>query len=513
MSSVFTKDDLAFIASRGSDLAQVEVQLTNFETGFPYLNIHKAATVGDGIIRLSEEEVASQVAAFDEALKNLEVVKFVPASGAASRMFKHLFAFAGDNAGKSGAEQKAALETDSLTKQVITELSDFAFYEDLKASFQGESLEETLEKGDYATVLNHVLSQEGLEYGSLPKGLLKFHAYETGARTPMEEHLVEAASYAGVKGGTASLHFTVSPEHRSRFESLVKEVKADYESTHGVSLAVSFSEQKAATDTIAVDLENQPFRLDDGTILFRPGGHGALIENLNDISADLIFIKNIDNVVPDSLKPETVTYKKAIAGVLLNAQMQAWEYLDQLAEADEEVLAKAEDFLQHTLCVLPPAGYADKSFEERLAYVTGKLDRPVRVCGMVKNEGEPGGGPFWAENPDGSVSLQIAESAQIDKDDPTQANLMQEATHFNPVDLVCATRNSNGASFDLTAHRDARTGFIASKSKDGRELKAQELPGLWNGAMSDWITLFVEVPIITFNPVKTVNDLLRPQHQ
>lgn len=513
MSTSFSQQDLAFIQTRGSDLAQVETQIANFKSGFPFLHLHKAATVGDGVIRLSEEEVAANVTAFEEALANLEVVKFVPASGAASRMFKHLFAFVSANAGKSAEEQQAAMEADAKIKQVIEELDNFAFKQDLAAAFDSPSLEETLAAGDYAAVIAAILTSDGLSYGELPKGLLKFHAYDAGARTPMEEHLVEAARYAGVKGGTASLHFTVSPEHRDRFEALVNEVKGDYEQAFGVSLAVSFSEQKPATDTIAVDMDNEPFRNADGTILFRPAGHGALIENLNDISADIIFIKNIDNVVPDSLKEETVTYKKALAGVLLSAQLQVWEYLEQIDSADEELLAETESFLTNTLCVLPPAALAEASFEEKLAYVKGKLDRPIRVCGMVKNEGEPGGGPFWAENPDGSVSLQIAESAQIDLDDPTQGSLMKEATHFNPVDLICATRDSNRQSYDLPKYRDAKTGFISEKSKDGRELKAQELPGLWNGAMSDWNTLFVEVPIITFNPVKTVNDLLRPQHQ
>lgn len=513
MSTTFSQEDLAFIQARGSELTQVETQIANFKSGFPFLQLHKAATVGDGVIRLSEEEVATNVKAYEEALASLKVVKFVPASGAASRMFKHLFAFVSENSGKSAEEQKAAVEADSKIGQVIDDLNKFAFKDDLAASFGSPTLGETLAAGDYAAVIARILNSDGLAYGELPKGLLKFHQYESGARTPMEEHLVEAARYAGVKGGTASLHFTVSPEHRSRFEALVNQVKGTYEEKFGVNLEVSFSEQKPATDTIAVDMDNVPFRNADGTILFRPAGHGALIENLNDISADVIFIKNIDNVVPDSLKEETVTYKKALAGVLLTAQMQVWEYQEKVEEADDELLSEIEEFLSNTLCILPPAAYGSSSFEERLAYVKGKLDRPIRVCGMVKNEGEPGGGPFWAENPDGSVSLQIAESAQIDLDDPTQGSLMKEATHFNPVDLICATKDSNGKSYDLPNFRDAKTGFISGKSKDGRELKAQELPGLWNGAMSDWNTLFVEVPIITFNPVKTVNDLLRPQHQ
>ncbi len=514
MSSLFSPADLDFIQSRGSDPQQVVTQINNFKTGFPFLNIHRAATVGDGIIRLSEEEVDATVAAYEGALANLQVVKFVPASGAASRMFKHLFAFVAANEGKSGEEQTAALDADSKTKQIIDELEKFAFHSELEATVGSPSLSETLAAGDYASVLKHLLETDpGLGYGELPKGLLKFHSYDSGARTPMEEHLVEAAHYAGISGGTASLHFTVSPEHRSRFEALVDQVKGAYEQAYDIKLQVSFSEQKPSTDTIAVEMDNRPFRDAAGTILFRPGGHGALIENLNDISADVIFIKNIDNVVPDSMKADTYRYKKAIAGVLLHAQLKTWEYLEQIDDADHQVLGEIEGFLKDTLCVQLPTAYDNASFADKLSLVKAKLDRPIRVCGMVKNEGEPGGGPFWAENPDGSVSLQIAESAQIDTDDPAQADLMKNATHFNPVDLVCATRDRNGNSYNLPGFRDPQTGFIAYKSKDGRELKAQELPGLWNGAMSNWNTLFVEVPISTFNPVKTVNDLLRPQHQ
>ena len=513
MASTLSSQDLAFIAERGSDAASVETQIQYFKTGFPFLNIHKAATIGDGMIRLEEEQVDGAAAAFEAQLANLKVVKFVPASGAASRMFKHLFSFVTDNTGKPAADQQAALAADKLTRQVIEELGKFAFHHDLAATFSGTSLQETLAMGDYAKVLAHLLEAEGLGYGELPKGLLKFHNYTDGARTPMEEHLVEAVHYAGVKGGTASLHFTVSPEHRSRFEALVKEVSGKYADQFGVTFDISFSEQKPSTDTIAVDMDNEPFREEDGSLLFRPGGHGALIENLNDISADVIFIKNIDNVVPDSIKAETYRYKKALAGVLLDFQSQIWEYLEQVEEADEEILDEIDTFLQEELCITPPENFYDLSFEDKLTYVTGKLDRPLRVCGMVKNEGEPGGGPFWAQNPDGSVSLQVAESAQIDMDDPTQARLMKEATHFNPVDLVCATKDHRGNAYHLPDFRDPETGFISFKSKDGRDLKAQELPGLWNGAMSDWNTIFVEVPIITFNPVKTVNDLLREQHQ
>jgi len=351
----------------------------------------------------------------------------------------------------------------------------------------------------------------------LPKGLLKFHSYKNGARTPFEEHLVEGAKYAQDKQGKAKLHFTVSPEHQPEFEKLLNAIKEKYESDLGVSFNISFSQQKPATDTIAVDLSNAPFRESDNSLLFRPAGHGALIENLNDLNADIIFIKNIDNVVPDRLKKATIEYKKALAGVLLKTQEKLFIYQKELNEKhpaalDSGFLASAANFLENTLNTKPASNQYYTEKEELYHYLKDKLNRPLRVCGMVKNEGEPGGGPFWALNHDGTVSLQVVESSQIDPESVQQQKIVKNATHFNPVDLVCAVKNYKGEKFNLGEFTDPATGFISVKSKDGKELKAQELPGLWNGAMSKWNTLFVEVPIETFNPVKTVNDLLRVQH-
>lgn len=510
--AMFTEKDLTQIQSRGSDLATVEQQVKNFETGFPYLEIIKAATVNDGILRLNEAAIAQAVARYESQLGEKKTVKFVPASGAASRMFKALFSFMESYDGSEEAKQ--AFETQKgPVHEFFERLEDFAFYDSLDATFGEESLAELKAQGEYVRILKHLLTDEGLGYGQLPKGLLEFHAYDDGSRTPMEEHLVEAANYATRQGGIGYLHFTVSPEHRDRFEELVKDQKSHYETLYGVKLAVSFSEQKPATDTIAVDMENRPFREDDDSLLFRPGGHGALIENLNDIQADIVFIKNIDNVVPDRLKPTTYTYKKAIAGVLLEFQEKIFSYLKALQQPSMELLLEVETFMKETLCFLPAPAYADMDQAGKAAYLREKLHRPIRVCGMVKNEGEPGGGPFWVKNSDGSISLQIVESAQIDTDNPDQKAIMQNATHFNPVDLVCAHQDHTGEDFDLLRYRDPSTGFIAYKSKSGRDLKAQELPGLWNGAMAQWNTIFMEVPIETFNPVKTVNDLLREQHQ
>ena len=495
----FTEQDEARILEQGVPLDQIDRQIHHFVQGFPYLNVIKAATVGDGIVRVAEEQLSAYIHRYDEAAHELDLVKFVPASGAATRMFKSLFA---------ALDGKADTSVDA----VFDRLTDFAFYDDLKAAMAAKGQDITT--ADRPTILRFLLTDEGLDYGNLPKGLLKFHRYVDGPRTPVEEHLVEGAAYANADG-LVKIHFTVSPEHRSRFEDLINEQKADYEAWLGVIFEISFSEQKKSTDTIAVSPDNSPFRNEDNSLLFRPAGHGALIENLNDIDADIIFIKNIDNVVPDDIKEPTVTYKKVLAAVLLDAQKQITRLQELLAKDDvsEGYIAEADELLRNTLFTLPPAGFNDLPASEKVAYIRQKLDRPVRACGMVKNVGEPGGGPFWAKNPDGSVSLQVVESAQIDLSDPGQKAIFDEATHFNPVDLVCGVKDRTGKKYDLPAYRDPQTGFITAKSKDGRELKAQELPGLWNGAMANWNTIFVEVPLITFNPVKTVNDLLRKEHQ
>ncbi|GAB3037075.1 DUF4301 family protein [Spirosoma pulveris] len=499
----FTEQDQDQILVQGVSLDQIDQQINYFVHGFPYLNVIKAATIGDGIVRIDEDQLPAYIHRFDVAAHERTLVKFVPASGAATRMFKSLFA---------GLDGKF----DKSVDEVFARITDFAFYEDLKAAMaaKGQDLDKAVAENDRVTVLKFILTENGLDYGSLPKGLLKFHNYADGARTPVEEHLVEGAAYAN-SDGLVKIHFTVSPEHRSRFEKLIEEQKADYEAWLGVTFDISFSEQKKSTDTISVNMDNSPFRNGDGSLLFRPAGHGALIENLNDIDADIVFIKNIDNVVPDEIKEPTITYKKVLASVLLDAQQQIARLQGLLnsEEVSDGYLAEADELLQRTLYTLPPAGFDALSKAEKLDYLRRKLDRPVRTCGMVKNVGEPGGGPFWAKNQDGSISLQVVESAQIDLTDADQKAIFDEATHFNPVDLVCGLKDHAGKKYDLPAYRDPLTGFITAKSKDGKDLKAQELPGLWNGAMADWNTIFVEVPLITFNPVKTVNDLLRKEHQ
>lgn len=505
---MLSNQDLTQIAQRGITPEAIEHQLTQIKEGFPFLKIEAAAAVGNGIYSPSAAEVEQYVAEWSAYLADQHtVVKFVPASGAASRMFKDLFAF---------LSADYDVPTTDFEKHFFDNIKKFAFKKALCGKCkenEGECVCDLIKEGKYKAIVANLLEAKGLNYGQLPKGLLLFHQYEDGARTPMEEHLVEAALYAS-SDGKANIHFTVSHDHLELFKKKVAESQPLFEKKYGVTFHVSFSEQKPSTDTIAANVDNTPFRNEDGTLLFRPGGHGALIENLNEIDADVVFIKNIDNVVPDRIKDETVLYKKLIAGVLVDCQKKVFDYLREL-DADacsRERLEEMLGFVEQVLCC-KKAGARELTDVELAAYLRLKLNRPIRVCGVVKNVGEPGGGPFLCYNSDGTVSPQILESSQIDKNNTEYVRMFKEGTHFNPVDLVCATKNYKGERFDLPKFVDKQTGFISSKSKNGKELKALELPGLWNGAMSDWSTIFVEVPIGTFNPVKTVNDLLREQHQ
>ncbi|HBF88761.1 MAG TPA: DUF4301 domain-containing protein [Bacteroidales bacterium] len=514
---MFTEKDLQVIKTRQIDLKTLEEQISFFKKGFPYLNIQKAATIGDGMQVYNEDEIFEFVSYYEESRDKYKIVKFVPASGAASRMFKSLYEFAdlynGNRDGYNNFMNGNALRS---VMNVLTNIKKFAFYNDLEAVLQkdGKSTDELIAKLGYIEVLNALLNENGLNYGNLPKGLLKFHKYENEMRTPTEEHLVEGANYCKSSDKIGRLHFTVSSEHKSLFIKLIDEVKANYEKQFDIRYEISYSEQKPSTDTIAVDMENNPFRNSDGTLLFRPGGHGALIENLNDISADIIFVKNIDNVVPDRIKYKTFQYKKVIAGVLLKYKETVFSYINKLQQSNDiSLINEVVSFFEKELCISFSNEFAGLNQKDKASYLLKKLNRPIRVCGMVKNEGEPGGGPFWAKNQDGTFSLQVVESSQIDMNNPQQKEIAQNATHFNPVDLVCYVKDYKGNKFDLLQFVDKNTGFISKKSKDGKDLKALELPGLWNGAMSDWNTIFVEVPIITFNPVKTIDDLLRKEHQ
>lgn len=505
---MLSQQDQNQLAAKGISEEKLNKQLESFKTGFPFLKLEAAAALGKGIIAPTDEERAQYIEAWNQyKAAGKKVVKFVPASGAASRMFKDMFAF---------LDADYDVPTTPFEKNFFDNIKKFAFREalcDQCKKNEGKKIMELIADGNYKAVVANMLEGKGLNYGQLPKGLLLFHNYEDGPRTPMEEHLVEAALYAA-SDGEANVHFTVSHDHLELFKQKVAEKADKYAKRFGVKYNISFSEQKPSTDTVAANADNTPFRNEDGTMLFRPGGHGALIENLNEIDADVIFIKNIDNVVPDRLKDETVEYKQLIAGVLITLQEKAFAYLRQLesgqySHADLEEIIR---FVQRDLCCRK-ADIKELEDADLVIYLKKKLNRPMRVCGVVKNVGEPGGGPFLTYNQDGTVSLQILESSQIDKNNEEYMKMFTEGTHFNPVDLVCAVKDFKGKPFNLPDFVDKNTGFISSKSKNGKELKALELPGLWNGAMSDWSTVFVEVPLGTFNPVKTVNDLLREQHQ
>lgn len=508
MHQIFTEKEIQKLSFQGKDLVNVQKQIERFKTGFPFLKIVNFATIGKGISVVTTDESDRYVDVWNQySQSGHSIVKFVPASGAASRMFKDLFEF---------LQSKSQFPDNDSLKLFFDNLYKFAFFDDLNVACLSEKKQDIkalIDAGQYRVVVEILLSRDGLNYGGLPKGLLKFHSYENGNRTPLEEHLVEGALYAKSASGKVALHFTISPEHREWFEKVVSEKTESYEHMLDVKFDTTFSEQKQKTDTIAVDENNEPFR-DENGLLFRPGGHGALIENLNDLSADIIFIKNIDNVVPDKFKHDESYYKKTLAGFLVDIQSQIFKYLTLIDSGvySRDDLLEILYFLQDDLNVKnPDTKYLEDA--ELVLYLKRKLNRPTRVCGMVKNVGEAGGGPFFVVNEDGTISLQILESSQIDLNDPRTKDLFVKGTHFNPVDIVCGIKNFRGKKFDLLSFVDSNTGFISEKTKEGRFLKALELPGLWNGAMSDWNTVFVEVPLGTFNPVKSVNDLLRKEHQ
>jgi hypothetical protein len=504
---MLTTEDIELLRKKGINEERLEEQIESFQTGFPYLKVIRAATINDGISRIEESEKDFYIEEWRSYLKgNGVVLKFVPASGAASRMFKDLFEFQ-----DSGSE----IPVSKPVVRFFEGIYNFAFCEALNGKCKrnmGKDISELLQEKKYKNIVFNLLNEKGLNYGFLPKGLILFHRYPKDSRTPFGEHLVEGALYAKNSRGKVNLHFTVSHEHLSLFKKLLERRGVEYAYTYGADYDVTFSVQKPSTDTIAVDKDNNPFR-SNGKLLFRPGGHGALIENLNDINADVIFIKNIDNVVPDPLKQPTIEYKAILAGLLVSLQKQIFTY-QRLLDSGSVSREMTEEMLLFVKEKLSNFDQKDGlSQTNPVEYLKNKLNRPLRVCGMVKNEGEPGGGPYLCENQDGTISLQILESSQFNPCNSGQMEIMKQATHFNPVDLVCGVCNYKGEKYDLTRYVDKNTGFISNKSKDGRELKALELPGLWNGAMSDWNTVFVEVPIETFNPVKTVNDLLRKEHQ
>ncbi|MDE7181074.1 MAG: DUF4301 family protein [Muribaculaceae bacterium] len=502
------KEDLEFLQEKGITEEKLTEQLEMLREGFPFLKIERAATPGHGISVMSPEMQMGAIRCWDEFLaKGGRVMKMVPASGAASRMFKDLFAFLNGKSDKPDND---------FIKKFFDHIEEFAFYERLNFVCLGEfgkSIDTLIKEKRYKDIVDMLIEKVGLRYGQLPKALLQFHKTMGGSRTALEEHLAEGAQYSVGKDETVHIHFTVSEEHIPLVKMKVEETAGRLGHEYGVNYDITYSVQKPSTDTVAANLDGTPYR-EKGHLFFRPGGHGALIENLNELDADVIFIKNIDNVVPDTHRGATIQYKKVLGGTLVAVKQRIDEYCRLLSEnkADDEKVAEIIDFLHNVLCITHDST-DDMTPEQKREYAYKKLNRPVRVCGMVRNEGEPGGGPFLAYNPDGTVSPQILESSQIDMKDGKSEKMMKESTHFNPVDLAVSVRNWKGEKFNLPEYVDKATGFISQKSREGVEIKALELPGLWNGAMSDWNTLFIEVPAQTFNPVKTVNDLLRQAHQ
>lgn len=502
------KIDIETLSRKGITEEKLSEELAMLREGFPYLRIEGPAVVGNGISRMSEEMQSRSIDIWDQYLAaGGRVLKMVPASGAASRMFKDVFAFVNGKKDKPDSD---------FMKRFFDNIEDFAFFADLNNTcmcLYDLSVSSLIKEGRFKDVAKALLNAEGLDYGQLPKALLKFHKVPGTSRTALEEHLAEGAQYASGKDGMVRIHFTVSENHVSLVCRKIEEEIGVLGNRYGVRYEVDMSTQKPSTDTVAANLDGTPYR-ENGELFFRPGGHGALIENLNDLDADVIFIKNIDNVVPDSLRADTIRFKKVIGGTLVGIRQRVNEYCALLSKGtpDDAKLAEMLDFLRKVLCVTHD-GADEMDAKSKAEYIFSKLNRPLRVCGMVKNEGEPGGGPFLAYNPDGTVSPQILESTQINPKDKAAQKMLKEATHFNPVDLVCSIKDWKGEKFNLPDYVDKSTGFISIKSREGVEIKALELPGLWNGAMSDWNTVLVEVPAETFNPVKTVNDLLRPVHQ
>lgn len=514
---MFTQADKEQIRTKGIELWKIEKQINFFREGFPFINLIRPATINDGIVKLNDAEKALYIKLYEESLKELNIVKFVPASGAASRMFKHLFKFIEENPIKKDPCELNAHEHDpNSVSYLFTHLPEIAFYPVLAASVEnnGSDIKELISTNDYRTIASHILTPGGLNYANLPKALIGFHRYPDEIRTSAEEHIVEAANYARGHGNIARIHFTVSLEHQNSLEDLFSRVAHKYEERYRLKIDILFSTQKPSTDTLAVDKSNNPFRDQSGRLIFRPGGHGALLENLNMIETDMIFIKNIDNVVPDRLKEPTFIYKKVIAGYLVSLQKKIFTFLNDADNnrVTRDKIKEMKKFAEEKLYIRFPENFRKMDIQDQIRLLVIRLNRPIRVCGMVKNEGEPGGGPFWVSDNNNQETLQIVESSQIDFSDDNQKKIFHGSTHFNPVDLVCSIRDYTGNAFDLKRFVDDNTGLISMKSIDGKELKAMELPGLWNGAMSDWITIFIEVPIITFNPVKTINDLLRKEH-
>lgn len=514
---MFQEKDITQITNKGLSVKQVQEQVQLFKQGLPFVNLDSAATCSYGILKLSQDDRQRLIDLFDVRRNENSILKFVPASGAATRMFKSLFKFIETyNPEKETLNAYINREKESNLSLFFVGLEKFPFYNIVQQQTEKYYPEYESFSTDEQRLyfVKTMLDSDKLNYGFHPKGLLPFHKYKGHIATAFEEHLFEAALYAS-SNNKAHLHFTISERYKNIFDDEFKRIQDIVERKTNTKFYISFSYQKESTDTIAVTPENKPFRLEDGSLLFRPSGHGALLQNLNEQDADIIFIKNIDNVVVFKYEQEVSDYKKALAGLLVSLQNKTFDYLRQLENTSisEVSLVEIATFLSNELNTSISSEFEKYSKKYQIEYLRSKLNRPIRVCGMVKNEGEPGGGPFWVKEESGHISLQIVESAQINKKDKRQKDILKNSTHFNPVDLVCGIKDYKGNRFDLEQFVDPKTAFITMKTKTGKELKALELPGLWNGSMANWNTIFVEVPLITFNPVKTVTDLLKPTHQ
>ena len=502
----FSEKDLKQIEKLGISQEQVNDQLNRFQSGFPDIELSRTVDEDQGIRKLSSTELKKYIDIFDWMKAGKILLKFVPASGAASRMFKMLFNFL---AGEISVDNPDILKFYSA-------LENFAFSNDLKQLFESDEEFEKLAAQADKNIVKKLLLESGLNYGNLPKALLPFHAYPGGhIRKAIDEHLVEGAQYCVNSGNKVELHLTVSPEHTELAKNHLAAVLPNMEKQYGKTFEISFSIQDTATNTIAVDLYNKPLRNESGGLVFRPGGHGALLNNLGKIDADVIFIKNIDNVAAEWLIGDTINYKKALGGIMLETQEKIFEFVGILnkanhlsADREAEIVA----FLSSKAGLKVPEEFQSWGEGKKRNYLLEKLNRPLRVCGVVRSS-NTGGGPFWVREKDGSESLQLVETAQINKNDPSQQQILSGSKFANITDLVCGIKSRDEHRFDLQKHVDPDTGYVSQKSMNGQNLKAMELPGLWNGAMSDWNTMFVEVPLTTFNPVKTVFDLLKPEHQ
>lgn len=499
---LFSTKDIKQIERLGLDLKAVKKQMALYRKGASFLKLNRPCTPGDGILSFNASRQKKLISLFEKESEKYKLLKFVPASGAASRMFAEWFS----------ARESGGFDSPEFNQAFLGNLKKYPFYPMIE---RDKGAIGYFERKDIGNLLDFVLSDKGLNFGWLPKALIPFHFYHAeDARTAIEEHLFEAAQYIKGPDGICHLHFTISAEHKINVLEKINSVKSRYENLFGIKYEISCSVQSPSTNTLAVDENNEPLRNAAGSLIFRPGGHGSLLKNLQNLDADFIFIKNIDNIAPEGILQKITPYKKLLGGVIMHLQNQIFMNVRLLKNPKISVqeLEKIIIFCSKELNTVFPKRFASLSKKEKIKFLFSVLNRPLRVCAMVKNEGEPGGGPFWVDEKDGTQTLQIIESAHVDKNRANQSTIWSKAGYFNPVDMVCGIKNYQGKKFDLSKFVDNEAYLISQKNEKGYRIKALEVPGLWNGGMAYWNTVFVKMPLIIFNPVKTVDDLLRPQH-